>query len=154
MSGTYLAAGLPAPEPMADGLDLPYWQGLRERKLLMQQCASCQTWQWGPEWICHACHSFDMRFEPVVPRGRIYSWQRVWHPVHPALTHQGPYLVILVELPDAGNIRLVGNLLGDPMQAVEIGAMVEGVFEDHDNGDAPYTLLQWTISSGNEPWNR
>jgi hypothetical protein len=34
---------------------------------------------------------------------------------------------VIIELPHAGNVRMVGNLLGDPMQAVAIGADVEGV---------------------------
>ena len=50
--------------------------------------------------------------------GVIYSWERVWHPVHPALAGHGPYIVVLVELPHAGGVRMVGNLLGDPRQAV------------------------------------
>jgi len=36
-----------------------------------------------------------------------------------------PYVVVLVELPDAGNVRMLGNLLGDPQQAVKIGAEVQ-----------------------------
>jgi hypothetical protein len=38
---------------------------------------------------------------------------------------------------------MVGNLLGDPMQAVEIGAAVEAVFEPHDDATPPFTLVQW-----------
>jgi hypothetical protein len=53
-----------------------------------------------------------------------------------------------VELPHAGNVRMVGNLLGDPMQAVVIGADVEGVFEHHPESDPPYSLLQWRTTGG------
>lgn len=75
--------------------------------------------------------------------GRIYSWERVWHPVHPALKGHCPYLAVLVELPHAGGLRMVGNLLGDPLQEVRIGAEVQGVFEHHPEASQPYTLLQW-----------
>ena len=54
-----------------------------------------------------------------------------------------PYIVVLVELPEAGGVRMVGNLLGDPMQEVRIGAEVEAAFEHHDEADPPYTLVQW-----------
>jgi hypothetical protein len=40
-------------------------------------------------------------------------------------------------------VRMVGNLLGDPMQAVTIGTDVDGVFEHHPDSDPPYSLLQW-----------
>lgn len=144
-AATYLRPGLPTPVPESDALDVPYWAGTRRGELWIQRCASCHTWQWGPEWICHKCLSFDIGWERVEGYGRIYSWERSWHPVHPALKEQGPYVVVLVELPQAGHIRMLGNLLGAPLQEVHIGTQVEAVFEPHDDAKPPYTLVQWTI---------
>ncbi len=143
MSDYYLNPGLA--QPAATPLDEPYWQGLQEGVLRVQQCAACGGWQWGPEWICHHCLSDQVGFTEVEPRGVIYSYERVWHPVHPALAEQGPYIVVLVELPDAGNVRMVGNLLGDPEQNVPIGAPVEGVFEHHVDAEPAYSLLHWRL---------
>jgi len=66
--------------------------------------------------------------------------------VHPALKEHGPYIVVLVELPEAGNVRMLGNLLGDPRQDVQIGAAVEAVFEPHDEATPPFTLVQWRMT--------
>ncbi|MFP6816722.1 MAG: OB-fold domain-containing protein [Pseudomonadales bacterium] len=143
---SYLNPGLPQPAAAPDGLDAPYWQGLRDEQLLIQRCDACRRWQWGPEWLCHRCHNFELSFESVSPQGVIYSFERVWHPVHPALKDQGPYLVVLVELPQADEVRVVGNLLGDPEKAVRIGARVDAVFEHHRDVDDPFTLLQWSLS--------
>lgn len=148
MSAPYLPAGLPRPAPAPDGLDAPYWQGAAQDRLVVQRCRSCRTWQWGPEWICHACLSFDLGWEEVAPRGRIYAWERPWHPVHPALREHGPYIIVLVELPEAGNVRMIGNLLGDPRQEVPIGAEVEAVFEHHGDANPPYSLVQWRRTAG------
>ena len=79
---SYLAEGLPQPVPT--DLDRPYWEGLRAETILLQRCGDCGAWQWGPEWICHACHSDNRTFEAVTGEARIYSYERVWHPVHPA----------------------------------------------------------------------
>jgi uncharacterized OB-fold protein len=144
-STAYLPSGLPIPVAEPDGLSAPYWAGLRQDRLLVQRCAHCRTWQFGPEWLCHRCHAFDVEWTEVEPRGRIFSWERVWHPSHAALKQRGPYLAVLIELPHAGNVRLVGNLLGDPMQAVAIGAAVEGLFEHHPDFRPPYSLLQWRL---------
>ena len=144
MSASYLAPGLP--QPMPDGLDQRYWEGLTDEQIYLQRCTDCGGWQWGPEWICHRCLSFDLEFEAVAPTGRIYSFERVWHPVHPALNEQGPYIVVLVELPQADDVRLVGNLLGDPHQEVPFGAEVQAVFEHHTDADTPFTLLQWRFA--------
>ena len=150
MNNTYLPKGLPIPVPQQDGLDRPYWEAVRRNELQIQKCRDCSSWQWGPEWICHNCRSFNMFWECVEPKGAIYSWERSWHPVHPALKKHGPYLVVLVELPHAGKIRMIGNLLGDPFQNVIIGTEVEAVFEQHENTLVPYTLVQWQIPDINE----
>lgn len=70
--------------------------------------------------ILAAC---DLEWVEVAGRGRIFSWERPYHPVHPALNGHGPYVVVLVELPEAGGVRMVGNLLGDPLQPVTIGVL-------------------------------
>ena len=144
MSDYYLQPGLA--QPVASQLDGPYWEGLRNNVLHVQRCNACGKHQWGPEWICHHCLSDDLSFAQVEPSGVIYSYERVWHPVHPALADQGPYIVVLVELPHADNIRMVGNLLGDPRQPVQIGAAVHGVYEHHEDAQQPFTLLHWARS--------
>ena len=142
---TYLPAGMPQPVPAGDGLDAPFWAGLRAHELRIQRCAACRGWQWGPEWICHRCHSFDLGFEAVEARGRLFAYERVWHPVSAVLTHATPYLAALVELPQAGAVRVIGNLLGDPLQSPPLGAEVVGEFEGHDDAPTPFTLLQWRV---------
>ena len=139
----YLPEGLPIPVPENDGLSAPYWAGLQQNRLLVQRCPHCMTWQFGPEWLCHHCHSFDVEWTEVEPRGRIFSWERIWSPSHDALRGRGPYLAVLVELPHAGYVRMVGNLLGDPLQTIAIGTDVEGVFEHHHDAVPRYSLLHW-----------
>ncbi|MEL0080141.1 MAG: zinc ribbon domain-containing protein, partial [Rhodospirillales bacterium] len=118
MSARYLPEGLPIPIPENDNLSKPYWDGLMQERLMVQRCKGCNTWIWGPEWICHACHSFELDWQEIDGKGQIYSWERPWHPVHSALKGFGPYLIVLVELPHVGNIRMIGNLLGSPEQEV------------------------------------
>ena len=145
MSDSYLNPGLPQPVPSPDDLDAPFWQGLADEQVVIQKCGDCSAWQWGPEWICHHCLSENMTYEKVSGNGVIYSYERVWHPVHPALKEQGPYIVVLVELPGAGNVRVVGNLVGDAEQEVKIGSEVTAVFEHHHDADLAFTLLQWQV---------
>ena len=142
---SYLPEGLPAPTAGSDGLSAPYWEGTRREKLLIQFCKGCQHWQWGPEWICHRCNSFALDWQEVAGRGIIYSYQRVWHPVHPALNGHGPYIAALVELPNVEGVRMVGNLLGNPKQEVPIGAAVAAVFEHHEAATPSFTLVHWRL---------
>ncbi len=139
-SPSCLPEGLPAPRASRDGLDAGFWDAARRHELVVQRCAECKTFQFGPEWICYRCRCDNLKWHKVSGEGRIYSWQRVWHPVHPALKDACPYVIVLVELPDADNVRMVGNLLGSPREEIQIGAPVEAVFEDHKEG---HTLIQW-----------
>ncbi len=146
MSEGYLPVGLPIPTPEPSGLSKPYWDGLREGVLRVQRNPRTGVHQWPAQWLAHDTQSFDVEWVEVEPRGVIYSWTRVWHPVHPALKERGPYIVVVVELPHAGRVRMLGNLLGDSRQAVAIGAPVEAVFEHHNDAEPPFTLVQWRVA--------
>lgn len=142
-SPSYLPQGMPAPVPESDGLDAPYWAATRQGKLVIQRCRRCERWQWGPEWLCQRCHAFDLSWEEVPASGRIFSWERTWNAPLAILKDRVPYVSVLVELDHAQSVRMVGNLLGDPLQEVRIGAAVEAVFEPHDEASVPFTLVQW-----------
>jgi uncharacterized OB-fold protein len=133
-----------APGPERSGLDEPYWTALRAGRLVVQRCSSCRAWQWGPEWLCRECRSFDIGWEDVPSedgryRGTVFTWERVWHPTDRPLADAVPYLVVVVSLPDAGDVRMLGNLLGDPRDDVTIGTPVTARFEHHET----YSLAQW-----------
>jgi len=138
----YLPEGLPSPRAGRTGVDKEFFEAAKRHELVVQRCNACQTFQWGPELICHQCYSADMGWQKVSGRGRLYSWVRTWNPVHPALKTACPYIVAVVELPDADNVRMVGNLLGDPDQNPPFDSPVEAVFEDHPDA----TLIQWKVS--------
>lgn len=127
--------------PSPDGLDQPHWDGLRRGELLLQRCSACANWIWGPQWICGACHTFDPGWASVRPTGTVYSWSRTWRPFISELPVVTPYVTVLVELPQAGNRRVLGILTGDDTDAVRIGDPVDGYFV-HDDG-ATWPLLRW-----------
>jgi hypothetical protein len=126
----------------------PYWNGLRDGVLRVQRCG-CGTWQFGGEWLCHHCHAWDPAWVEVEPQGRIYSWERVWHAVHPALKDARP-------LPGGDRRAAAGRRpahAGQPAGRPDAGGdssvpMSKGVFEPHAGGDgqAPYGLLQWRLA--------
>ncbi len=129
------------------GLDGPFWSGLREEKLILQRCPTCALYQWGPEYVCYRCGSYDVHWAEVPKRddgsygGVVYSWERIWHPVDPALVSSVPYVAVLVELPDADQARVLGNLIDPPEGPIAIGAEVAPVFEHHTS----YSLLLWRL---------
>jgi uncharacterized protein len=136
----------PVPQP---GLDGPFWNALRDERLTLQRCPSCASYQWGPEYVCYRCGGYELQWAevPKAPhgsyRGVVYSWERIWHPVDPSLVSSVPYVAVLVELPDADRVRLLGNLIDPPEGPVPIGAEVDPVFEHHSS----YSLLLWRLKT-------
>lgn len=141
----YLPVGLPSPAILPNDLYSPYWEGTRNETLKVQRNPATGVFQWPAQWISHDTQSFELEWVDVAPKGVIHSWTRIWHPVHPALKDAVPYIVVIVELPHAGQIRMLGNLLGDPLQEIEIGSEVEAVFEHHNDADPAFTLVQWRV---------
>ncbi|MQY31579.1 Zn-ribbon domain-containing OB-fold protein [Nocardia aurantia] len=139
------------PVPLPTGLDRPYHDGLAASELYVQHC-ECGTWQWPPEVICHRCHRFDPGWRATAPEGVLFSWTRVWHAAREELVTAVPYVVAVVELPAAGGIRLVGNLLlGDPgRDPITVGTPVRGEFVDRHVSGRDYTLLQWRPVEGED----
>ncbi|MFC8529892.1 Zn-ribbon domain-containing OB-fold protein [Nocardia sp. NPDC057227] len=129
--------------PAPDGVDTPYWDGLLAGELRLQRCGCCATWIWGPQWLCPRCHTFDPGWAPVEPVGTVYSWSRSWYPFIAELPVPLPYVTVLVQLPQAGNRRVLGILHESGADTeIAIGARVSGRFV-HDPG-ATWPLLRWT----------
>jgi uncharacterized OB-fold protein len=70
--------------------------------------------------------------------------------VHPLLADRVPYVVALVNLDDARNVSLLGNVRGAGAKGVEIGAKVRVVFEEAADPDSGEKLLipQWELVAG------
>lgn len=142
-----LPVGFPGPRSGADGLEQLYWTGAQSHELLVQRCARRSTWRWGPgAAVCARPllrHGMAPRRAPRV----VFSWQRVWHPVHATLNEAVPYVVVQVQLAHAGGSADGRQLRRRSLQNVVVGNRVRAVFEDHA-GDAPYTLVQRALEQG------
>ncbi len=124
----YFPEGMPEPDP-DDALNKGFWDACREGRLTVQQCDHCGARQYPPEINCHACGEFDLDWQEVAGRGTVWSMINCVHPVHPALDEAGPYNVALIQLDDAPDIRMVGNIIDIDFDDIAIGMPVRVVFE-------------------------
>lgn len=129
----------------AEEADAPYWQGLREGRLLLPCCAQCARWLWPAAHRCGACGGWGLSWQAVEPVGEVFSWTRVWQPFQGNEDLPTPYVNLLVTLPQAGGIRLLGLLDGDGVQGLRIGAPVMGVFGVRSPGHA-LPALRWCLT--------
>lgn len=124
-------APVPRPSPRRDDPDTGgYWEAVQQGQLAVCACDACGAVVHLPRAFCDRCHRAPTRWRPVRPEGTLYSWTRAEHQVHPAFPV--PYTVVLVELADATEARVVGYLPGTADLA--IGMALQATFEPLEDG--------------------
>lgn len=116
----------PIPKPTPE--TLPFWEGTRRGKLLLQFCRSCRQHYFYPRPLCRHCLSRDVEWVEASGRGRLHTYVISMRPGRSAPLPP-PYIVAIVEL-DEGP-RLMSNLVGvepDP-ERIPCDMPVEVVFE-------------------------
>jgi uncharacterized protein len=131
------------PAPLPSGIDESFWAGLQGGELRVQRCAGCQKWTWPPQWRCGTCGSWEFGWEGVEPAGLIFSWTRVHRAWAPEMGPFLPYVSLLVELPHAGDVRLMGMLVGSE-EGLRIGARVTGVIQS-PKATGEYPIMRWML---------
>jgi uncharacterized OB-fold protein len=115
-----------------------FFAAAAREELAICACAACGAVLHLPRAYCARCGSWDTVWRTVPGRGRLYSWTTVEHQVHRAFPV--PYTILLVELEDAPEVRLIGYLPGRP--ELEAGMPLRAWFEPVD--DDGTRLPQWT----------
>jgi uncharacterized protein len=115
-----------------------FFAAAAREELVLCACAACGAVLHPPRAYCAGCGAWDTVWRTVSGRGRLYSWTTVEHQVHRSFPV--PYTIVLVELEDAPEARLVGYLPGRPELAA--GMPLRVWFEPV--GDDGARLPQWT----------
>jgi uncharacterized protein len=115
----------PIPVPSAESQ--AYWDGLRDRKLLMPRCDACGKYWFPPSLLCPHCNATKWTWTSTSGRGRIFSYV-VYHRVyHPGFADEVPYAVAVIEL-DEGP-RMVSNVIGTAPDKLACDLRVEVVYQ-------------------------
>jgi hypothetical protein len=118
-----------------------FFAAAAREELAICACAACGHVLHPPRAYCAACGSWDTVWQSVAGRARLFSWTTVEHQVHRAFPV--PYTIVLVELEDAPEVRLIGYLPGRP--ELTAGMPMRVWFEPV--GDDGTRLPQWLPSS-------
>lgn len=125
-AATPVAASDPLPAgPAPDGVDTPYWEGLRAGRLRLPRCTDCRAWRPIGRILCPSCHGDAVAWEDVAPAGTVHTWIRTHRDFMSELDVPAPYVTVLVALADAP-LRLLGLWVGH--EAPAIGDAVAGRF--------------------------
>jgi uncharacterized protein len=119
------------PVPIPDHDTQPFWDGCREHKLLVQQCAKCGRFRWPPQGFCPSCYSWDHEWVPLSGRGIVKSFSVVHHSAVPSFKEDLPYVVAVIGLDGTDDhVDMTSNVVGCPWEEVKVGMPVEVQFDD------------------------
>jgi uncharacterized OB-fold protein len=85
-------------EEAANDLSRPYWDALREGKLLLQQCSSCGEWQHYPRFLCRHCRSSELRWARSAGHGIVVARTVAHRTTNPALQERLPLTLALIRM--------------------------------------------------------
>lgn len=127
--------------PQADPLTQGWWDALRRHELVIQECTDCSTLRHTPSGHCPQCGSEASGWRRMGGRGKVYSYVVVHQTALSAWRDAVPYNIVMVELEDAPEIRVYGNVVDVDNTDLEIGMPVRVVFDDVTDED---TILRWS----------
>lgn len=118
--------------PVSTAETAAYWDGCARHELLIQQCKECSTHQFYPRVMCTKCSGRSLEWMRASGRGRVKSFTIVRRAVSEAYAAEVPYVVALVELDEGPT--MMSNIIGCNVDDVLIGAQVEVVFDQWQDG--------------------
>ena len=119
-----------------DELTQPFWEGCAQGELRMQRFTASGRYCWPPRPMDPASRTLEYEWVPVSGNGTVWSVTIPHPPLLPAYSEVAPYNVVLVQLDEDPDLRMVGNVVEsadaplnsiDP-HSVEIGEPVRVVF--------------------------
>src|ERR1039457_5396455 len=113
--------------PTVNELNRPFWDGCRERRLMMQYCTKCGFVRYPAAPICPRCLATESTWQQASGRGTLFSFVVFHRAYHPAWEAKVPYNVSLIEL-EEGPI-ILSNVVGLKNEDLKIGLPVIAEFE-------------------------
>ena len=101
----------------------PFWDGLRERRLMLPYCSDCGRAHLPPGPVCPFCFAEHLEWRQASGRGRVSTWTVVHKAWFADFAAEIPYNVAQVELEEGP--RLTTNILGNPKLKVGLPVVID-----------------------------
>lgn len=126
------------PLPIPSAVSAPFWDGLREGVLRIQQCRDCGRHVFYPRSLCPYCLSEALDWVTASGRGRLYSFTVVRRAMNPAFQEDVPYVYAIVELEEGP--RVTANVVNCGLEALRVDMPLKAIY---DSVTPEVTLLKF-----------
>ncbi|MCC6946193.1 MAG: Zn-ribbon domain-containing OB-fold protein [Bradyrhizobiaceae bacterium] len=110
----------------------PYWEGTREKKLLMQYCRRTGRYQFFPRPTSIYTGRRDLEWREVSGRGKVFTYTVTRRARDPLKGHE-PFLIAVVTLDDA-NVNVMANVVRCTLEEMRIGLPMKPYWMPLPNG--------------------
>jgi uncharacterized OB-fold protein len=135
---TDAAPGYTRPSPVLDADNAFYWRAAARGELRVQSCGECGALCHPPVPLCPVCHSDERQSRQVSGLGRVASFMIVHHPPNPWF--EMPIGVVSIELEEGPQVT--SNIVGVPLEEVDLGMEVEVLFAATDDPEVGVPLFR------------
>jgi uncharacterized OB-fold protein len=115
---------LPTPTPATQ----PFWDALREHRLMLQRSKKTGKVIYYPRSVSPHGPKDELTWVECSGKGKVYSYTVARRPTAPQWSNDGPYVLAMVEI--AEGAMLTANLVSCSPEDVRIGMKVRAVFQD------------------------
>jgi uncharacterized OB-fold protein len=129
---------MPRPVPHLNSENRAFWTGGAQGELRLMYCEDCGGYIHPPRPVCRHCLSDKVTPKAVAGTGVIETFTVNYQAWYPGL--EVPFVVARVSIDGAPGVRLTTNIVGCPIDAVDIGDKVRVTFEQQ--GDVFYPLFE------------
>ena len=119
---------VPFPVPKPNPTTQPFWDGTKQRKLMIQRDRSTGKAFFYPRALAPGTLSDDIEWFEASGRGTVYSFTVDRRGTAPAFVSKAPYVIAIVELEEGPHMTT--NIVECEIEDVRIGMPVEAVYED------------------------
>ena len=127
------------PFPIPTPTSQPFWDGLAQGQVRIQQCDDCAAWIFYPRHLCPKCLSSDVSWKDISGEGQVYTFTIARRPTAPMFADEVPQKLAIIEL-DEGP-RLTTTLVNVEPEGIKVGMRVKPVFDTVDGADI--TMLRY-----------
>jgi uncharacterized OB-fold protein len=134
--------------PLPDRDSEPFWNGLRDKQLLLPRCNNDGTYMFPSRTFCNRCLSFDVTWTELSGQGSVFSWIVTHHAPHKSLASTVPFTTVQVRVREQDDVLIPGTWVGGVGQAPEWGMPVA---IEYLTVDDELTLIGWRAQKGGDP---
>jgi uncharacterized OB-fold protein len=130
---------IPRLRPQVTRDSKPYWDGLKEGRLMIQKCADCGALRHYPRPVCDKCYSMNVGWHEASGKATVHSWTVSHHAFHPSFKKDLPQIFVTADLEEG--VRVNAQLVEGKVEDLAIGKSLRIGFLTFDEDLSVPTLI-------------